>query len=576
MRDPREVLDEDPYDALTSNGEEDNEIEDQLAAIERQKKDLLQRLNDKKSNPKPLDPNLSGVQVERSPRKVSKSGLLPSISVPQREAVHETDNENLNELKAQSHGKLPANTTSIFIERYSNSKRMQDSQIEARENLLNSRVHTFEGAKSRKEYKPIPTNELEEYSNLWLKRRYIPAAELSSIFEDIKILRLSKLFAKVRPPQFIEPQYSNWAVIGLISNKGEIKFTSAASPKKYFKFTLTNFQYSVDTYIFGKEAVERYYNLRVGDIIAILNPNVLPWRPSGVNSHIKSFNLRISHKFNCILEIGTSRDLGWCPITNKSRNETCRAPINKDKEDCCEYHRETQFRSTNAKRVELSGTYALGAPTRIDTQPALYRGRSSQKKPNYNVVNIGSDTRSNKESNPADFNAKNFSNRNAAKAFFDERFQNPETLRNLENKRRKLSDNRKSNILDRELKKNSELDIKHKSSKEIEEIRRKTKSTLGSGVMRNLGFDPTHGKIASVLRHSKSGSEKEPLDEKDSSMGALLNFKKDNVKLKPSKEILMKQKKRRENIWNEHFGSEDVNCTNDNKDDSDSDLEIVD
>ncbi|GAV50845.1 hypothetical protein ZYGR_0AD00280 [Zygosaccharomyces rouxii] len=568
MRDPREVLNNDLYEVLTSEGEEENEIEAQIAEIERQKKDLLQRLNVKKTNPKPLDPNLSHVQVESSPKKVTNSVLPPTVQ--QQEPRGEVRNENLNELKAQSQEQIPANTTSFFIEKYSTSKRKQDYEVRAQEDLLSNRVHTFQGARRQDEYKPIPTNELEEFSNLWISKRYIPKEEQRSIFAYIKILRLSKLFAKVKPPKFNEPPYSNWAVIGLISNKGEVKFTSAASPKKYFKFTLTNFQYSIDTYIFGKEGVERYYNLRVGDIIAILNPQVLPWRPSGTKAHIKSFNLRISHKFECILEIGASRDLGWCPMFNKSKNEICRAPINKDKEDCCEYHRELKFRSTNAKRVELSGTYALGAPTRIDAQPALYRGGSSQKNLNYNIITNGADGGSNKEINPLDINARHFSNRNAAKAFFDERFQNPETLRNLENKRRKLRDNRKSNILNRELKKNSELDIKHKSAEEIDEIKRTTESTMGSGMMKNLGFDPTQGKIASVFKHQRSDSDKKPLTEKDSSVASLLSFKKDNVKLKPSKEILIKQKRRRERVWKEHFGS-----GGDEKDDSDSDLEIV-
>ncbi|GAV55640.1 hypothetical protein ZYGR_0AY00320 [Zygosaccharomyces rouxii] len=564
MRDPRDVLDNDFYEVLTSDGEEENEIEAQIAEIERQKKDLLQRLNIKKSNPKPPDPNLSDIQVQSSPKKVTNSVLPPPTK---RE---EPTYENLNELKAQSQEQIPTNTTSFFIEKYSTSKREQDFQVKAQEDLLSNRVHTFHGVKRQDEYKPISTNELEEYSNLWMNKRYIPKEEQRLIFANIKILRLSKLFAKVKPPKFSEPQYSNWAVIGLISNKGEVKFTSTASPKKYFKFTLTNFHHSVDTYIFGKEGVERYYNLRVGDIIAILNPQVLPWRPSGTKAHIKSFNLRISHKFDCILEIGASRDLGWCPMFNKSKNEPCRAPINKDKEDCCEYHREQKFRSTNAKRVELSGTYALGAPTRLDAQPAIYRGGPSQKKLNYSIMNNGVGTESNKAINPLDLNARHFSNRNAAKAFFDERFQNPETLRNLDNKRRKLADNRKSNILNRELRKNSELDIKHKSAEEIDEIRRTTESTLGSGIMKNLGFDPTHGKIASVLKHSKSDSDKKPLTEKDSSVAALLSLKKDNVKLKPSKEILIKQKKRREKVWKEHFGQ-----GGDDKDDSESDLEIV-
>lgn len=570
MHDPREATNTDLYEMLTSDEDEETEIQAQLADIDRRKRDLLQRLNIKKNNPKALDPNLAQIQVESSPKKEASSRQSPvRKSEPAGKA------ENLNELKAQTQNIEPSNSTPYFIEKFLNSKKEQDSRIKSREELLSTRVHTFLGADDKPEYKTFATNELEEYSNLWLSKRYVPKQELKSIFAEVKILRLNKLFAKVKPPKFIEPQYSNWAVVGLISDKGTTKFTSSEKPKKYFKFTITNFHHSIDTYIFGKEGVERYYNLRVGDIIAILNPEILPWRSHGVGESVKSFNLRISHSLRCILEIGSSRDLGWCPMFNKSQNKQCGTPINKEREECCEYHREIQFRSTNSKRVELSGAFALGAPTRADARPALYR-EPSRGKPNYKLLPNNVHRGPSSQENPLASKARHFSNRSAAKAFFDERFQNPEILNNLAGKRRKIADSRRSDVLSRELRKGIEFDIEHKSRKELESIKHATESTLGSGIMKNLGFDPTHGKLASILKYSGKDSDKK-LTEKDSTVATLLNFKKEKVHLKPSRDVLVRQKSKREQVWQEHFGKKfDEQERKFNIEDSESDLEIVD
>ncbi|SJM86631.1 related to Minichromosome maintenance protein 10 [Zygosaccharomyces bailii] len=573
MQDPREVFDIDPYEALTSDEGEEMEIEAQLADIERRKKDLVQRLKIKKSNPKARDPNFEQIQVQSSPKKevVSyKQSVHGGVGI-QRD--HTTVNPN--EVKVQTQDTKSSNSTPYFIEKLLDSRRKQDLQIKARENLLSTRVHTFLGTSNTTEYKPVATNELDDYSNLWLNKRYLPKEMLRKSFSEVKILRLSKLFAKVKPPNFVEPQYSNWAAIGLISSKGEVKFTSSEKPKKYFKFTLTNFHYSIDTYIFGKDGVERYYNLRVGDIIAILNPEILPWRAHSIGESAKSFNLRISHNFHCILEIGSSRDLGWCPIFNRSQNKPCGAPINKDREECCEYHREIQFRSTNSKRIELSGSFALGAPTRADSRPALYR-EPSQNKPHYKLIPNGGQKGFTSKEHLLEAKGSHFSNRNAAKAFFDEKFQNPEILNNLASKRRKIADTRRSEALNRELKKGIEFNIEHKSTKELDIIKQATESTLGSGLIKNLGFDPTQGKLASVLKSSMKEPNKKSAA-KDTGVSTLLKFRKAKVHLKPSRDVLIRQKSKREQVWQEHFGKH-INQREElvNSDGSESELEIID
>lgn len=574
MDDPREFKGIDAYGELTSDEGEEVELQKQIEDIERQKQDLLERLKNKRFA-KPQDSNFTAIQVENSPIKKKQTSIRADIKVHKETTVE----KNLNELKIQNSKNVPTNSTSYFMQKFCNSKK--ESEIQAKEHLelLSSRVHTFTSLKGKQTYQRVVTNEQEEYSDLWINQRYIPKKELREVLHEIKMLRLGKLFAKIKPPKFTEPKYSNWAVIGIISSKGDVKFSSAEKPKKYIKFTLTDFQHSLDVLVFGKEGVERYYNLRVGDLIAILNPEILPWRPTGKGNFIKSFNLRISHKFPCILEIGSSRDLGWCSIINKSQSKPCGMPINKSKEECCDYHREIQFRGVNAKRIELNGSFALGAPTKIDARPALYREGQSGLKRNFKMLPNWSHRGTTNRNSEIDHKGLYFSNNNAAKAFFDERFHNPDILNNLDSKRRKISDNRKSNNLERELRKvfgkADATGLYDDASGNYDKVRETTEATLQTGLIQNLGFDPTHGKIAAVLRtHDSDKSKGKALNGKQTAVSALLKFKKENVHLKPSKDVVMKRKRQREKVWQEHFGDQKERAEND-PNSSQSDLEIV-
>ncbi|EHN06570.1 Mcm10p [Saccharomyces cerevisiae x Saccharomyces kudriavzevii VIN7] len=318
MNDPREILAVDPYNNITSDEEDEQAIARELEFMERKRQALVERLKRKQEFKKPQDPNFEAIEVPQSPTK--NRAKVGSHNATQQGTKFE--GSNINEVRLsqlQQQPKPPASTTTYFMEKFQNAKKNEDKQIAKFESMMNARVHTF--STDEKKYVPIITNELESFSNLWVKKRYIPEDDLKRALHEIKILRLGKLFAKIRPPKFQEPEYANWATVGLISHKSDIKFTSSEKPVKFFMFTITDFQHTLDVYIFGKKGVERYYNLRLGDVIAILNPEVLPWRPSGRGNFIKSFNLRISHDFKCILEIGSSRDLGWCPIVNKKTQQ---------------------------------------------------------------------------------------------------------------------------------------------------------------------------------------------------------------------------------------------------------------
>lgn len=606
MNDPREHSPADLFDNITSDSDDEREIQQRLQEIESQRTDLERRLKEKKERSRIFDPNFTGVQVPPSPeKKRAKDEALPA---PVKVNPKKLFNQQFQEQSGQNEQKLlerlghsstvesgnseSTSSPTYFLEKFQKAKQNEKTRVQEYQQMMSTRVHAFDHTMEGKSFPTTIVEELDPYSKLWVKKRYIPQQDLQAMFQDVKILRLSKLFAKVRPPKFTEPQYSNWATIGIISKKEEVKFTSAAKPQKYFKFTLTDFKHNLDVYIFGNDGVEKYYNLRIGDIIAVLNPEILPWRPSGREQFIKSFNLRISHGYNCILELAQSRDIGWCHEIIRSKNQPCNTPINKATDRCCEYHREIQFRKTNAKRVDLAGNYAMGAPIKSENQPVLYKsqGKFQGARPSskqYSILPSWS------QQNPQFFDkyggkSRYFSTSKAAHAFFDEKYQNPDMLQNLDSKRRKITDQKKDSevnrVLDRVLQKNTSMVEGMSNKHRAKKIKESTQSVLQGGLIQRLGFDPTHGKMATVLNHNnkektangdQTSSASSTLNKKDKGIKDLVNFKKNNVVLKPSRVAIMNRKNHRETVWRQTFDEEATPANKKDEDESDSDLDIV-
>ncbi|CUS24743.1 LAQU0S19e00628g1_1 [Lachancea quebecensis] len=580
--DPREVLQLDAHDIVTSDEDEDAKIKQQLDELERQQKDLRDRLEQKASRKKARRQPSECVEVPASPKKGKESNATPKNQKSVKEtALAANYKSDFTEVPKKNN---PANTTSYFVENFVNARKAEEQKIQHRSSLLSCRVHTFKGIDSVKSNLPINVDEKESYSGFNISRRYMSTSDLNEVMRDTKVLRLPKLFSKVRPPKFTEPDYANWVTIGIMSFKSEVKLTSSSKPSKYFKITLTDFTHNLDVYIFNNINVEKYYNLRVGDIIAILNPDILPWRPSQVNNDefsgpvVKSFNLSIRHNFDCVLEIGTSKDLGFCRIPNKATRKPCGAPINRAATDRCEYHQDVRFRHVNAQRVELNGSTSLRSPVKNGKKQALY-GTSGVKR----KLQLLPDKHAPQAQDGEGQNTLFFSNPNYAKAFFDDSYQNPDMLNNLENKRRKLKDNKREKALQNQLNsaigKTGHESFNNKSKEEQKQMKEATEQVLNSGLLRDIGFDPFRGKMREVLKFGKNVNSGP--NSKSSQVKEIINFKKSNVNLAPSKAEQKKRLLRREQVWREHFDTEKLanqdqtlkrtlSCES-----SDSDLEIV-
>lgn len=217
--------------------------------------------------------------------------------------------------------------------------------LKTTETAYTERVFEFENVPPPK---TVATGTKDDISGEVLSRRYISKEALDQLLANKKVLRVQRLLAKVVAPDFSEPDYVNWCFVGVVVHKSEPK--SAVNLKKYMGLRVGNFVHSVDLMLFG-DAFHRYWKLRLGDVVAILNPTVKKF--SG------AFNLSLLDDLAAILEIGTLKHFGHCKSTSKLGDQ-CKHVVDTLKNTLCSYHEESKYKQ--GSRMELHGSVKPKAP----------------------------------------------------------------------------------------------------------------------------------------------------------------------------------------------------------------------
>ena len=226
----------------------------------------------------------------------------------------------------------------------------------------------------------------EPFSSFNLTKRLIPHDSLTKALSGKSILLLPDVLGTVKAPEYcfrddLEADLVILATIASkskpLSHKDSHKSTGKASTNddaktslteaaeseanvrgKFTVLTLTDLKWTLDLYLFTT-AFTRFRKLTPGIVIAILNPAIMP--PPPHNPHNNRFSLTLSSSDNTILEIGTSRDLGWCSSIKRDGKQ-CEAWIDKRHTSVCEFHVDTQVEKTRRGRMELNGMSAPFAP----------------------------------------------------------------------------------------------------------------------------------------------------------------------------------------------------------------------
>ena len=224
----------------------------------------------------------------------------------------------------------------------------------------------------------------EGFSHTNLSRRILPHSFLARTLEDKTPATIPSLLRQVIAPDFSLPQEmeeNDFVVFGIIASKSaplnhkekyksqaekatvrtsgeEAAETEANVNGKYMIFTLTDLKWTLDLYVFTTAYV-RFRKLQPGTLIAILNPSIMPPPPGRVDTNRWSLTLHSSD--DTILEIGTSKDLGWCKATKKDGNP-CNAWVDSRKNDFCEFHVDRNIEQARRGRMEVNGMSAPFAP----------------------------------------------------------------------------------------------------------------------------------------------------------------------------------------------------------------------
>ena len=228
---------------------------------------------------------------------------------------------------------------------------------------------------------PEPSaSHFEPFSSLHLSKRLLPHGFLTSTFSEKHIFLLPSLLEAVKSPDFLFPDVSepDHIVLAIIASKSSPlnhknfnKSTSADSTSiaeaaaseqntngKYMVLTLTDLKWTVDLFLFAT-GYTRFRKLTPGTIVALLNPEIMPPPPGRADTG--RFSLKLASSDDTVLEIGTSRDLGWCKSARKDGKQ-CGSWIDKRHTEFCEFHVDVVVERTRRGRMEVQGMSAPFAP----------------------------------------------------------------------------------------------------------------------------------------------------------------------------------------------------------------------
>lgn len=233
---------------------------------------------------------------------------------------------------------------------------------------------------SRESGPETSTSLFEPFSSLHLSKRLLPHNFLTSTFSEKYIFLLPSLLGAVKSPDFSlpdvpEPDHVVLAIIASksspLNHKGTHKSTNAESTSvaeaadseqntngKYTVLTLTDLKWTVDLFLFAT-GYTRFRKLIPGTVVALLNPDIMPPPPGRADTG--RFSLKLASSDDTVLEIGTSRDLGWCKSVRKDGKQ-CGSWIDKRHTEFCEFHVDVVVERTRRGRMEVQGMSAPFAP----------------------------------------------------------------------------------------------------------------------------------------------------------------------------------------------------------------------
>lgn len=216
---------------------------------------------------------------------------------------------------------------------------------------------------------PKPSSEtesgsIEPYSGFHLSKRILPHQVLARTLSGKQTYQLKDLLRDVKAPDFSLPDIESdiviFAIIGAKSDPRSHAPRPGASNNgkqpsergKYMVMTLVDLSYELELFLFDT-GFARFWKMTPGTVVAILNPGVMPPPPG--REATGRFSLVINSDADTILEIGHSRDLGFCKSI-KADGATCGSWINAKRTEYCEFHTNAAVSKVRSGRNELNSS----------------------------------------------------------------------------------------------------------------------------------------------------------------------------------------------------------------------------
>ncbi|GME84922.1 unnamed protein product [Ambrosiozyma monospora] len=277
---------------------------------------------------------------------------------------------------------------------------------------------------------------------------------------------------------------------------------SKQTRSKYITLQITNFKQQIPLTLLSN-AFHKYWKLQLGTIIAILNPTIFAYPDH------TGFSLTLSQDNNCILELGQARDFAFCKAITKA-GKRCGVPVELRKCDLCDFHAELQFKRTASKRAELDGSFRMFDPRGKDgRKQAMFvggagtgvggGGKGRDGGGGKGSVGMGGqvvvDSFIPKYDRKKEASELYFSNADASRAFFNDQYQNPNFLTDIQNEKLARERKRKELQLKRSLGNLKGGEMLRDSTLASAETRRKMKkvsqTAFNASALGKIGFDPT-------------------------------------------------------------------------------------
>ncbi|KAI5866369.1 hypothetical protein GGS23DRAFT_556788 [Durotheca rogersii] len=224
----------------------------------------------------------------------------------------------------------------------------------------------------------------EPYSSVHLSKRVIPHSVLTRNLTGKKTYVLKDLLKHVKAPDFQLPEIEQDIVIfGILASKSEPrshkptnnareKETHDPSRGKYMVLQLVDLQWEVELFLFNS-GFDRFWKLTPGTLLAVLNPAIMPPPPGRTDTG--RFSLVINSDQDTILEVGTSRDLGFCKSLKKD-GEYCNSWVNRKRTEFCEFHMNTALSRHRQARQDINAfNTGLGPRSKRDNDDPFGKRR---------------------------------------------------------------------------------------------------------------------------------------------------------------------------------------------------------